>query len=76
MIIEELYTTQYMGDSHARAVNPNQPLLLEIVQCGHCSIGLGGNLIWQLPSGKRLHNSGKSPFYKWVNQLFLNGHFQ
>ena len=22
-----------------------------------------------LPSGKRLHNYGKSPFYSWVNQL-------
>ena len=25
----------------------------------------------ELPSGKRLHNYGKSPFYSWVNQLFL-----
>ena len=24
-----------------------------------------------LPSGKRLQNYGKSPFYSWVNQLFL-----
>jgi len=23
------------------------------------------------PSGKRLHNYGKSPFYSWGNQLFL-----
>ena len=32
--------------------------------------------MWQrkishLPSGKRLHNYGKSPFYSWVNPLFL-----
>ena len=24
-----------------------------------------------LPSGKRLHNYGKSPCYQWVNPLFL-----
>ena len=24
-----------------------------------------------LPSGKRLHNYGKSPFYSWVNQICL-----
>ena len=24
-----------------------------------------------LPSGKLLHNYGKSPFYSWENQLFL-----
>ena len=26
---------------------------------------------YELPSGKRLHNYGKSHFYSWVNQLFL-----
>ena len=26
---------------------------------------------WMLPSGKRLHNYGKSPCYQWVNPLFL-----
>ena len=25
----------------------------------------------RIPSGKRLHNHGKSPFYSWVNPLFL-----
>ena len=27
--------------------------------------------ISELPSGKRLHNYGKSPCYSWLNQLFL-----
>ena len=27
--------------------------------------------ILMLPSGKRLHNYGKSPFSSWVNPLFL-----
>ena len=31
---------------------------------------LGSN-IWNLPSGKRLHNYGKSPCYSWENLLFL-----
>ena len=26
---------------------------------------------YDLPSGKRLHNYGKSPFCSWANQLFL-----
>ena len=33
---------------------------------------------WMIPSGKRLHNYGKSPCYSWVNhvnQLFRLGHF-
>ena len=29
-----------------------------------------------IPSGKRTNNSGKSPFYSWVTQLFRLGHFQ
>ena len=37
--------------------------------------GCGGSSceakVWLLPSGKRLHNYGKSPFYSWVNPLFL-----
>ena len=30
----------------------------------------------KIPSGKRLHNYGKSPCYLWVNPLFRLGHFQ
>ena len=29
-----------------------------------------------VPSGKRLHNYGKSPCYSWENLLFRLGHFQ
>ena len=28
-------------------------------------------LLRNLPSGKRLHNYGKSPCYSWENSLFL-----
>ena len=29
-----------------------------------------------IPSGKRLHNYGKSPCYSWVNPRTFYGHFQ
>ena len=29
-----------------------------------------------IPSGKSLHNYGKSPFYCWENSLYFYGHFQ
>ena len=35
------------------------------------SISMAIESIAMLPSGKRLHNYGKSPCYKWVNPLFL-----
>ena len=28
--------------------------------------------LYELPSGKHTKNYGKSPFYSWVNQLFLS----
>jgi hypothetical protein len=31
----------------------------------------GMQFMHMVPSGKTLHNYGKSPFYSWVNQLFL-----
>ena len=44
-------------------------------------MGLDGDLIWfkwTIPSGKRLHNSGKShcSLFSWVNQLIINDHVQ
>ena len=31
----------------------------------------GFSMVFSIPSGKRLHNYGKSPCYSWVNPLFL-----
>ena len=42
------------------------PLIRSIFSFHHFS---SLNLVW--PSGKRLHNYGKSPLYSWVNPLFL-----
>ena len=33
-----------------------------------------GFCIFMVPSGKRLHNYGKSPF--WMGKFTINGHFQ
>ena len=52
--------------SHQNSTSRNQ--LFRIVQDIFTTCG---NIHLKLPSGKRLHNYGKSPCYQWVNPLFL-----
>ena len=54
------------GDSHARGLE-------DVHGLDQCLVGGGSDWI-RLPSGKRLHNYGKSPFS--MGKSTINGHFQ